>query len=182
MLWGFRSSGLCWVAGLLIPVVLKVVHFFKTSQISYYTIQCTAFMYQGLGVFQIQSFKAWGINNHAAQCSSAENMSPQCLCHCNLKSPTCIVFAEPFLNCWFDLGECRWTVQVCLFLVILLPSVTLKLHVSFQSLLFLWCKLFLSCKSLSVIVLAYTTSRSQKDLWYLILQMLHLLWLGWQEV
>jgi len=37
------------------------------------------------------------ISNSAAQCGSAENMSPQHLCHANLKSPTCSMFTEPFL-------------------------------------------------------------------------------------
>jgi hypothetical protein len=83
---------------------------------------------------QVQSFKIWGINNSAAQCGSAENMSPQCVCCANLKSPTCIMFTEHFL---FDLSECWWTVQVCLLLVILLPSVTLELHVLFPELVIL---------------------------------------------
>jgi len=39
------------------------------------------------------------------------------------------MFTEPLFNFLFDLSECWWNVQVCLLLVILLPSVTLELHV-----------------------------------------------------
>jgi hypothetical protein len=68
-------------------------------------------------------------------------------------------------------------VQVCcIFLLILLLYVTWNFMDSSKNLL------FLSCKTLSVILLAYTTNSSQKDLRYLILQMLHMMWLGWQEL
>ena len=46
----------------------------------------------------VHTFKMPGINNRAAQCSSAEDVNPGYICCSDLISLTSIVFAESLLN------------------------------------------------------------------------------------
>jgi len=77
---------------------MKVVHSSKRHKLGAILLSgLPSCIRSGSRSVQVQSFKIWGISNSAAQCGSAENTSPQHLCHANLKSPTCSMFTEPFL-------------------------------------------------------------------------------------
>jgi len=101
--------------------------FFKPSQISYDPAQCTAFMYQGQGVFKYNPSKYEESIQMLLNVAVRKTWVLNALAVPTANLPLASCLQHHFFYFWFVLSACWFTVQVCLLLVILLPSVTLEL-------------------------------------------------------